>query len=279
MVRSLSLRRLQTARASGKCSARPGAGFTLIELLVVIAIISILAAILFPVFAQAREKARQTACLSNMKQLGLALQMYTQDYDEFFPAVYFGERDTRRGHTWRYSIYPYTKNRFMFYCGSANLRSWQPNLVERAFNVYAGTDSQGNPVYNSVISTLDFRGTSAYAVPRVHRNLGGPTPIFSDPDTVMSLARINAPAGTIALGEVSTEFTGSFHYDGFPWNSHTLAPNALGRVPGGGLTSLRHNGGANYVFADGHTQWRKPGMVRCKNSRSGGTDDCEWSVE
>src|SRR5437867_3596943 len=59
--------------------------FTLIELLVVIAIIAILAAILFPVFAQAREKARQTSCLSNAKQLGLALQMYTQDYDEVVP--------------------------------------------------------------------------------------------------------------------------------------------------------------------------------------------------
>ena len=63
--------------------------FTLIELLVVIAIIAILAAILFPVFAQAREKARSASCLSNEKQIGLGLMMYTQDYDETYPTAYF----------------------------------------------------------------------------------------------------------------------------------------------------------------------------------------------
>ena len=67
----------------------PRRGFTLIELLVVIAIIAILAAILFPVFAQAREKARMTACLSNMKQIGTSLMMYVQDYDETFPYIRF----------------------------------------------------------------------------------------------------------------------------------------------------------------------------------------------
>src|SRR5438094_779490 len=82
-------------RIGARCSASPvrhgrGAGFTLIELLVVIAIIAILAAILFPVFAKAREKARQTTCLSNTKQIGMALMQYEQDWDEANPGVWFG---------------------------------------------------------------------------------------------------------------------------------------------------------------------------------------------
>src|ERR1700737_4207880 len=86
----------------------PRTGFTLIELLVVIAIIAILAAILFPVFAQARESARMTSCVSNMRQLGTALRMYSQDYDETHPAIRYVDTDVR-GHFpygWRNVVYP-----------------------------------------------------------------------------------------------------------------------------------------------------------------------------
>src|SRR5687767_15116511 len=96
-----------------RTAMRKRQAFTLIELLVVIAIIAILAAILFPVFAQAREKARQTACLSNMKQILTAEQMYTQDYDEMLPKI----RNlpfTAQGNKWAWgiqdSLSPYVKN-------------------------------------------------------------------------------------------------------------------------------------------------------------------------
>src|SRR5690349_22995595 len=89
-------------------------GFTLIELLVVIAIIAILAAILFPVFAQAREKARQAACLSNTKQLGNALAMYTQDFDEALPMG--GWAVGVNGSRWHRDLYPYVKSVEVYVC-------------------------------------------------------------------------------------------------------------------------------------------------------------------
>src|SRR6266498_5610709 len=96
-------------------------GFTLIELLVVIAIIAILAAILFPVFAQAREAARKASCLSNLRQLGLGMNMYTQDYDERFPnwawGNTYGGRGSAFGH-WHSAIFPYVKNTGIYQCPS-----------------------------------------------------------------------------------------------------------------------------------------------------------------
>ena len=104
-------------------------GFTLIELLVVIAIIAILAAILFPVFAQAREKARQTTCQSNLKQFGNAFNMYKQDYDETFPfGGWFGQdvgsgapnADNDRGGDWQITLLPYSKNMGIYACPSSS---------------------------------------------------------------------------------------------------------------------------------------------------------------
>src|SRR5689334_6425691 len=99
-------------------------GFTLIELLVVIAIIAILAAILFPVFAQAREAARKSSCLSNIKQINLAISMYRQDYDETFPMAYYylNDNNSANGYAqWSGFMQPYVKNWGIFKCPSDKL--------------------------------------------------------------------------------------------------------------------------------------------------------------
>jgi len=101
--------------------ARTFSGFTLIELLVVIAIIAILAAILFPVFATAREKARQTTCLNNEKQIGLAIMQYVSDYDEFYPMSNWGGGTTAYSgptYSWRMEVYPYVQTNRVFQCPS-----------------------------------------------------------------------------------------------------------------------------------------------------------------
>jgi len=112
-------------------------GFTLIELLVVIAIIAILAAILFPVFAQARGKARQSSCLSNVEQLDLATLMYIQDYDEVLPPAIAGTDDGGRLWTTLELVEPYSKNRQIQRCpsdptGEVDFSMW-PGLGRYSF--------------------------------------------------------------------------------------------------------------------------------------------------
>jgi len=127
-----------------------GKGFTLIELLVVIAIIAILAAILFPVFARARENARRASCQSNLKQIGLGSLMYVQDYDEKFPAIggpgpgcstYYSSSSL----SWEQAITPYTKSTQIFQCPSdTKADSTDPTdpKTSYGFNTYIGGASQ-----------------------------------------------------------------------------------------------------------------------------------------
>src|SRR5689334_16181878 len=135
-----------------RCRSRQG--FTLIELLVVIAIIAILAAILFPVFARAREQARKTTCLSNMKQIGLSLGMYLQDYDEVFPPgglkVWEVTKKTDRN-LLAVQLQPYTKNLQIFHCPSdSGWDKYKPTVFETfgssytdaLRNVWGGADLQ-----------------------------------------------------------------------------------------------------------------------------------------
>lgn len=114
-------------------------GFTLIELLVVIAIIAILAAILFPVFARAREKARQASCQSNLKQIGLAFEMYVQDYDETYPMCAM-KRAGGYAYYYYQTLEPYLKNEQIWYCPSADDRRYAPNRRLIGLAPPTGTD-------------------------------------------------------------------------------------------------------------------------------------------
>jgi prepilin-type N-terminal cleavage/methylation domain-containing protein/prepilin-type processing-associated H-X9-DG protein len=132
---------------------RRGRGFTLIELLVVIAIIAILAAILFPVFARAREKARQTSCLSNVKQLDLAALMYAQDYDEWLPCDYYACNSSTTHARLVGQILPYIKNQQIMYCPSAS-KMGIADIVPTSANLTAGNISYYYFSYDQVPSTV-----------------------------------------------------------------------------------------------------------------------------
>ncbi len=205
-------------------------GFTLIELLVVIAIIAILAAILFPVFARAREKARQTSCLSNQKQIALGLLMYASDYDEALPGFYYKAVDDANWplFMWVDAARPYVKNDDIFRCPSGG-----DYLKEHSSN-YAGSTIRLSYHVNDRVC-YGGRGTF---------------------DNRMS--KITHPAETLLTFD-------AWHAD--RWCAHAFGHGSrdicyarpAGKIkrPEGSFTGdlSRHNGGANVTFCDGHGKW------------------------
>ncbi len=231
--------------------------FTLIELLVVIAIIAILAAILFPVFAQAREKARQIACLSNTKQMALGVMQYTQDYDDTLPVI--GDNSACRGR-WQWQIFPYVKNEQVFTCPNLPDNKWSSaTTLYPGCSVPTGIADISGYGWSGALNYDTRSGASAIICP------GFP------------LGDIKKPAETIIIGDVS--FDGEAGYYMYPRNPALAAANPSSPPQSAWyLPQFRHNtsqtkpytsstgkkgqtvfplpiaGRANFVFLDGHAK-------------------------
>jgi prepilin-type N-terminal cleavage/methylation domain-containing protein/prepilin-type processing-associated H-X9-DG protein len=258
---------------------RRNTAFTLIELLVVIAIIAILAAILFPVFAQARAKARQTACLSNLKQLNLGFQMYIQDYDETFPYWSWGQSYSGASTAtspnatitpnhfeslWINAIYPYVKNNQVYACPQD-----VGNLTPANSSVFWW--SSGDLIADGINPTLVNQNLSyGMSEPLEQGSL------FGSNGTGSKLAGIQKPAETFVLADMITLLSaGPYGNGNFPDPSNPNDPqhNCIirriayanqndGTWSGDCTTALpawdsgsRHSAGGEIGFADGHVKF------------------------
>ncbi|MES2464353.1 MAG: DUF1559 domain-containing protein [Armatimonadota bacterium] len=242
-------------------------GFTLIELLVVIAIIAILAAILFPVFAQAREKARQTSCLSNSKQIGTSIIMYVQDYDETMPlALTYANWGA-----WGDRLQPYQKNWDMMFCPSGGER------LPASWDLGPGYRFGGNWQYWTQYGiNASYMNRAEGDCTNIQQNGNG----FGPPT---GMAEIKSPAATVLLAESGNARSAEYDNIGAcivygpagytapdvctygDWGKNG-ADNwfGIGGTSGQGdygNVRFRHNNGANVTFADGHSKWMQPGQL------------------
>ena len=214
--------------------------FTLIELLVVIAIIAILAAILFPVFAKVREKARQISCLSNEKQIGLGFTQYVEDYDETFPPM-----NTSNGNNtsnWAGEIYPYVKSVNVFMCPD------NPDSKGNITTIFSNGLPQGTPQLDGapqIPASYGYNYQLANTWNSVAENFSPSA--FNGAD---KLAFINAPASKIMMGETNGNQEGLGYPD---WGD--VAVNANGWTNG---LFAGHTDMTNYLFIDGHCKALKP---------------------
>lgn len=249
-------------------------GFTLIELLVVIAIIAILAAILFPVFAQAREAARKAACTSNMKQLGLALQSYATDYDGIMPPSQLPS--TGANVSWPTMLFPYVKNEGIFVCPSG-----EPSLVSRSLGSgvtrsYCGiTDTAYVPnTFNlhgdgstrplGLVNRLSYgrnlipNTMASWATPGFYNgNKSG----FVQTGTTLSVsdAEVDAPSTTIHI--VDSWTTQCFQGNSIRGIQQEIRTDRFSNATASKV-AYRHNNGFLALYGDGHARWIKWGSTK-----------------
>ncbi len=250
-------------------------GFTLIELLVVIAIIAILAAILFPVFARARENARRSSCASNLKQIGLGMLQYTQDYDEKLVAYGYSTAATPRpfdastgtgsNYKWMDAIYPYVKSEQLFNC---------PSMSSDAQNYrYAGAGG----------TAVTANQYGSYGVNMAYRSTVGKRPASSSAEGLgslqftISLAEIEAPATTVQVADNSIGVVGtggSYPFMMYGDNAATepristayRVPVLYGTTLGSSAWAARHLDTANVLYTDGHVKSQRFDSLVAKNS-------------
>jgi prepilin-type N-terminal cleavage/methylation domain-containing protein/prepilin-type processing-associated H-X9-DG protein len=204
-------------------------GFSLVELLVVVAIVAILAAILFPVFAQVREKARATDCLSNMRQIGMAAGMYFQDWDG---RLYFHHAGLEEI-LWSDRFSPYTRNQRLYVCRS------DPKTA--LINPNSGEVHRPSYLINAYFTHNFPPGSSEDVAYPVNQYTQDDVRIVSASETVLF-----CESGITDLGHNQDD------YDA--WNGLASVEPLF--------NTTRHNGGTNYTFLDGHAAWRKYGQVR-----------------
>ena len=220
---------------SCKCQA-----FTLIELLVVIAIISILAAILFPVFARARENARRTSCLSNLKQMGIATMMYTQDYDEHYPLtfIYWGSVLA----WWPDLLQPYLKNRQVFICPSDSTPGQYTSLRPPGYPGILCSYGVNQVGWGTAGPIMMPAATSGCAATTAGCPIGLPASALANAaNTIMITETFIEPDVTNSFN--SMQLSSANYID---VNCKTLGPCKM---------DPRHFNGYNFMFADGHAKW------------------------
>jgi prepilin-type N-terminal cleavage/methylation domain-containing protein/prepilin-type processing-associated H-X9-DG protein len=232
--------RVSTAIGLGR---RRRVGFTLIELLVVIAIIAILAAVLFPVFAQARAKARQASCTSNLAQIARAGMMYIQDNDERFPSCYSLPMPPFAVDP-RTSLQPYIKNWDLFYCPERH------TVLHECLDPMANfrPDSRCMGYGYNWGSGLGWGSSSLKADGLIRPSSDGTNSVVG-----VTMAEVATPSHTFFYGDTNDYLYITLLREAMPGvrQGSDTATNDLGKA----YEPPRHTGGNNFAFVDGHVQW------------------------